>query len=257
MRIFTLTLIVLIQSYFLSAQVFMGNQLNVGVDEKLGDTIPLNLKFISESGDTMILGDIIDKPTILSFVYFNCPGLCSPLQQGVSEVIDRSDLVLGKDYESITISFDYKDDPSKASEKKKNFAQCVSKDKCEHWYYLTGDSAAINSILQSVGYHIQIAGLDFVHPSGIVVVSPEGKITRYLYGLTFNQFDLKMAIIEAQKGLARPTINKVLEYCFAYEPEGKKYTLQVTKLSATIIIFISLIFLGFLFFKPKKKLNEE
>ena len=236
----------------LEAQVFNGGRAEVGIDEHLGDTIPLGLKFISETGDTVTLKQLVDKPTVFSFVYFDCPGLCSPLQQGISDVIDQSDLVLGKDYKSITISFNYQDDPSKATQKKKNFAQSISKGKSKYWYYLTSDSANINAVLKAFGYKVKVTGLDFMHPSGVVVVSPAGKITRYLYGLQFNPFDFKMAVIESQKGISRPTISKVLDFCFAYEQSGKRYSLQVMKVSATIIIFLALVFLSILIFKRKK-----
>lgn len=234
-------------------QVFLGSDAQVGVDEQLDKTLPLDLKFCTEHKDSVSLGELIDKPTVLSFVYFDCPGLCNPLQQGISELIDQSDLILGEEYKVITISFNYKDDPDKAEKKKKNFAECISKDKCTYWYYLTADSAAINDILKAVGYKVKITGMDFAHPSGIVIVSPQGKITRYLYGLKFLPFDFKMAIIEAQKGIARPSINKVLDFCFAYDPEGKKYTLQITKLAATMIIFFAVVLLTYLIIKSRRE----
>ncbi len=244
---------ILVCIYNTKAQVFLGDRLTVGIDEKLSDTIPLNLEFSDESHKTIRLIDIVDKPTVLSFVYFDCPSLCSPLQQGISDVIDASDLVIGTDYNVITCSFNYQDSPEKAAEKKENFVKCISKTRCENWHYLTADSANINSLLRSVGYKIKIAGMDFVHPSGIVIISPNGKITRYLYGLSFLPLDFKMAIIESQKGLARPTVNKVLDFCYAYDPAGKRYTLEITKLAATIIIFIALVLLLVLIIKPNKK----
>jgi protein SCO1 len=236
------------------SQVFNNSNAKIGIDEHLGKMIPLNLKFSSEHGDSITLGQIIDKPTVLSFVYFDCPGLCSPLQQGISEVIDKSDLVIGKDYKVITISFNYKDDPVKAEKKKKNFAQCISKNKCEYWYYLTSDSTTINKIMKAVGYKVKVTGVDFAHPSGIVVVSDKGMITRYLYGVTFLPIDFKMSIIEASKGLPRPTISKVLDFCFAYDPASKRYALQVTKISASLIILFALFLLGYLILKPKRKI---
>ena len=97
--------------------------LEIGIVEKLGDTIPMNLRFIDESSDTVTLGQLIDKPTILLFVYFDCPNLCSPLMDGVADVVSKLDLTLGKDYKIITISFNTKDTPEKAREKKVNFVQ--------------------------------------------------------------------------------------------------------------------------------------
>lgn len=226
---------------------------DVGVDEQLDSTIPMELEFYNEKNEKVKLKDLINKPTVLSFVYFDCPGMCSPLLNGVSDVIDKSDLQLGADYDVITISFNRTDSPEKAVAKKENFAVRISKDKAQSWYYLTGDSSAINAITRSVGYKFKQQGLDFAHPSVIVIVSPEGKITRYLYGVYYVPFDFKMSIIDASKGFSRPTTNRILEYCFSYDPVGKGYVMNVTKIVATLMIFLAVIFLAVLIFKKKSK----
>ena len=248
-KIFTI-LILLGYSLISSSQPFTNE---VGIDEHLGDTIPLNLTFFNEQNKPITLGQLIDRPTVLSFVYFDCPGLCSPLQEGISDLIDKSDLELGKDYKVITISFNFRDTPEKAIQKKANFTTKISKDKAPYWYYLTGDSSAIVSILNSVGYKIKVAGLDYIHPSAIIILSPKGKITRYLYGLTFLPFDLKMSVIEAQKGISQPTVNRVLQFCYSYEPEGRRYTLEITKLVGTITLVIVVLLFGVLILRKKKK----
>jgi protein SCO1/2 len=232
------------------SQVF--NNQEIGIDEHLNDTIPLNLVFYNEKNEPVTLGSLVDGPTVFAFVYFNCPSICNPLQEGLADVIEKVDLELGKDYKVITISFDYRDTPEQAVKKKRNFTTKIGEEKARHWYYLTGDSATIAQILGSVGYKIKVAGLDYIHPSALVVVSPKGKITRYLYGIRFMPFDLKMAVIEAQKGLSRPTVNRILEYCFTYEPEGRKYSLQVTKIVGTLTLFILIIFFLVLVLRKKK-----
>lgn len=236
------------------SQIF--SEQEIGITEHLNDTIPMDLVFFNEKNEQVRLGDLIDGPTVLAFVYFNCPSICNPLQEGLAEVIEKTDLELGKDYKVITISFDYRDTPEQAVKKKRNFTTKIGEEKARHWYYLTGDSASIATILGSVGYKIKVAGLDYIHPSALVVVSPKGKITRYLYGLRFMPFDLKMAVIEAQKGLSRPTVNKVLEFCFTYEPEGRKYSLQVTKVVGTLTIFILVIFFLVLVLRKKKQATK-
>ncbi len=226
--------------------------IEIGIVEHLGETIPLDLWFLNENSDTITLGQLINKPTILLFVYFDCPNLCSPLMDGVAEMVSKLDLKLGTDYQIITISFNTKDTPEKAREKKVNFVQKISKENQAAWMYLTGVQENINAITDAAGFKYKAQGLDFAHASAIMVLSPEGKITRYLYGLSFLPFDAKMAIIEAQKGLARPTINKVLEYCFAYNPGSKTYTLQITRIIGSLTLFIAAIVFIILLLKRKK-----
>jgi protein SCO1/2 len=250
MKKLTFLILICLFSLKIFSQPF-GNE--IGIDEKLDSILPLDLTFHNEQNKEITLRQLINKPTVFVFVYFDCPGLCSPLQEGVSKVIEASDLTLGKDYDVITVSFNFKDTPEKAKLKKANFVTKIGEEKAKSWYYLTGDSAAVVTILNSVGYKIKITGLDYLHPSAIVVVSPQGKITRYLYGLSFLPFDLKMSIVEAQKGLSRPTINKILEFCYSYEPDGKRYTLEITKLTGVFILIVLGIFFLVLFIRRKKK----
>jgi protein SCO1/2 len=231
-------------------------EVEIGIVEKLGQTIPMNLKFFNEKNEPIALGSIIKKPTILSFVYFDCPGLCSPLLDGIADVVSKTELVLGKDYDIITISFNTKDTPEKAVEKKKNFVQRIKEEQRGSWTYLTGELANIQMITESVGFRYKPTGVDFAHPSTIIILSPQGKITRYLYGITFLPFELKMAIIEAQKGEVRPTSNKIYEYCFAYDPASKTYTLQFTRLMGTFVIILALFFVLYLVVSSRRKSSE-
>ena len=242
-----------LQSQDLVKSDLIKRDVEIGIIEKLGDTIPTNLWFLNETNDTVTLGQLINKPTILFFVYFDCPNLCSPLMDGVADVVNKVDLTLGKDYQIITISFNTRDTPEKARQKKENFVQKIDKENQKAWIYLTGIQENINAITSAVGYKYKAQGLDFAHASAIMVLSPKGKITRYLYGLSFLPFDVKMAIFEAQKGLARPTINKVLEYCFAYNPGSKTYTIQITRIIGTFTLLIALIVFLTLILKKRKK----
>jgi protein SCO1/2 len=163
---------------------------------------------------------------------------------------------LGKDYQVVTVSFNFRDTPEKAKKKKETFTKRYSKEMAENWKFLTTDSTTIFKMIGSVGFHIKAVGLDFVHPSAIVIVSPEGKITRYLYGISFLPFDLKMALIEANKGQVRPTIQRLLLYCFSYDPQGKRYAMEITKLAGTIIIFFAVIFFLVLIIKKRRKATK-
>lgn len=248
-----LTFLLILTALNLSAQIFNQDDIEVGFVEKLGETIPLDLQFLNENNDTVTLGELIDKPTVLSFVYFDCPGLCSPLMDGISDVVSNLDMKLGEDYQLITISFNTTDTPEKARTKKENFVQQIKGEDRKHWIYLTGWQENIDTITDALGFRYKPQGVDFAHPSGIMLISPSGKITRYLYGLSFLPFDLKMAIIESGKEISRPTINKVLEYCFSYDPASRTYTLQITRIVGSFILFFSVIIFIILIIRGRRK----
>lgn len=255
MKTFFLSAIVFLFLIFrISAQIYQpGSTGEVGINEQLGSYIPLDLKFLNEKQDTVVLRDLIDKPTILSFVYFDCPGICTPLLEGLSDVIEVLDMELGKDYKALSLSFNSMDDPVKATSKKRNLVCAGCTEKNAHWTFLTGDSTAIEEILTSVGFAVKRVGNDYLHPGAIIIVSPEGKITRYLYGIRFNPMDLKLALIEASKGLPRPTIHRVLEFCYSYDPVGKRYGLELTKLLGTFTLFALASVISILLIRTRRK----
>lgn len=227
----------------------------LGIYEKLDEYIPSGLIFVDENYDTIDLKKAIDKPTVLVPVYYRCPGLCSPLLQGVAEVISRSPLKIGEDYQVFTFSFSPTENPRLAMDKKETYSKLVKEahDLNTGWKFLTSDSADISRLLNSIGYKVKKTGDDFIHPGAIIVLSPDGKITRYLHGTYFLPFDLKMAIVEASHGQSGPTINKVLKFCFSYDASGKKYVFNITKVSGAIILFVAISFFISLILKNRKK----
>ncbi len=229
----------------------------VGIVEHLDKTIPDGLSFRDEYNKPVVLNEMIKRPTILALIYFDCPGICPQLLAGISNVVKKMDMQLGKDYQIIAVSFNALDTPDKALDKKNNFLDNKSRPFGQYWNYLTGDSANIYALTHAVGYKFIHAGNDFIHPTCIIVLSPEGKITRYLYGTSYLPFDVKMALIEAQKGISRPTINRILDYCFTYDPAGRRYSLAVTKVSATLIIFIAVVFFISLLIRSSRKKSRS
>lgn len=230
----------------------------LGIYEKLDEYVPDELYFTTEDGEEVNFKSLIDKPTVLTLVYFTCPGICSPLLDGIADVISKTDMELGKDYQVLTVSFNEKETYQLAKSKKKNYVKQVDKEIDEsQWLWMVGDSTNIAKLTQSVGYQFKREGQDFIHAAAIMVLSPKGKITRYLYGTYFLPFDLKMAIVEAEQGRSGPTINKILNYCFSYDPEGKKYVFNITKVAGTIIIVFALGLLTFLIFNKKRRLHPK
>ena len=251
---FLILLFFLIPAY---AQTDSDSDIEIGVIEKLNEYIPLDTKLANEKGDTVILRDLYDKPTILNFVYYRCPGICSPLMNGLSEAIEKTDIILGEDYQVLTISFDFRENTLLAERKKNNYLNLMEKkDQVKDgWLFFTGDSANVRGLTEATGFRFKPTGNDFIHSATIIFTDPEGKITRYMNGIYFLPFEIKMSVIDAAKGQSAPTINKVLQYCYSYDPEGKKYVMNITKVAGTLIIFIGLIMFLVLILVRRKKTN--
>lgn len=249
-----LIVIFLLIPYVLFAEDVKRSQ--VGIDENYGQIVPGDITLYDEYGKTVRLGDLIkNKPTIINMVYFRCPGICSPLLTGLASAVDKLDMLPGKDYNIITVSFDTREDYVMAAEKKKNYFQVM---KNKHladgdWRFLTGDSINIAKLTDALGFRYIKDGNDFVHAAGIMVVSPGLKITRYLYGTDFLTFDLKMALIEASEGKTGTTIAKVVSLCYSYDAEGRKYVLNVTRIAGGGILFMLAVFGVTLIIVKKKK----
>jgi protein SCO1 len=252
LKIKFLSLVALI---FLLNPLIIKAQEELGIYEHLDQYIPNDLVFVTENYDTINLLEQIDKPTVIVPVYYECPGLCSPLLEGVADVISKAEIEPGIDYQVFTISFNPAEKTRLAAEKKENYLKLVKngKDARTGWIFHTGDSANISRLLNSLGYKVKKEGKDWIHPAAIVVLSPQGKITRYLHGTYFLPFDLKMAVVEASEGRSGPTINKMLKFCFSYDAKGKKYVFNITKVSGSIIILVALGFFVSLVISGKKK----
>lgn len=234
------------------------NDVEIGIVEHLDEFLPDSISLINEEGQQVWLSDLIDKPTILNFVYYRCPGICSPLMEAVAGVMDKSDLVPGADYQVFTISFDPNETIDLGIRKKINYLNLMNDSvKIEEaktgWRFFVSDSASIIRATNATGFKYRKTGNDYLHAASLTVISPDGKITRYLNGLYFLPFEWKMAIVEASKGQAGPTLNKVLRFCYSYDPQGQSYVLNVTKVSGTIILFFAVVLLLILLLKPKRK----
>lgn len=225
----------------------------VGIDEKLGGYVPLDLVLKDEEGNPVTLGSLIDKPTILTLNFFRCTGICTPLLNGVAEAINQSPMKPGKDYQVITVSFDERDTPEMALAKRTNYLKQIQKPfPPTAWRFLTGPAEATKALCDSVGFKFKRQGDQFIHPGAIILLSPKGKVTRYMYGITFLPADLQMAVQEAVRGEARPTINKLLLFCFSYDPAGHRYVFSITKVVGTVVILAAAAFVAFLVFSGRR-----
>jgi protein SCO1/2 len=219
--------------------------MQIGFEEKQGQYAALDVHLVNEAGDTVLLKDVISRPTILNLVYFNCPGTCSPLMWGISKFIDGVDLQLGADYDVITISFDPSEKISLGIKKKASYISTMQKKEiAEHWHFFVSDSSNIAKLTQSVGFNYRMINGQYVHPTGLIALAPDGKIVRYLRGIEFLPFDIKITMVEAANGKIGPSINRLLAVCYSYDNEGNKFVFNVTRVSAVVItFFVVLIFL--------------
>ena len=214
--------------------------LDVGVDEKLGQTVPLDLMLVDEQGERVSLRSLLDKPTLLTLNYFRCSGLCTPLLNGVAEMLSRTDQVAGRDFQVLTVSFDPRDNAELASLKKENYVKQLGPGFPQSaWRFMTGDPVSTKRLADAVGFRFAKRGDDYVHAGAVMVLSSTGRVTRYLYGVTFLPFDVKMAVAEAAQGRTGPTIARFLKFCYSYDPAGRRYFLDITRVSAAFTIALA------------------
>ena len=217
----------------------------LGVYEKLGETISLDIPFFDENGKETTFRKLMDgKPAIATLNYYECPGICSPQLNDLALTLERLDLVEGDDYNVITVSIHKGDTPALASQKKRNHIASIQRSfNAKAWHFLLGKEDGSKQFADSVGFHYEktvgpSGKVDYIHPAVLVVLSPEGKITRYLNGVDQLPFDVKMSLIEASDGKVGPTIAKTLLFCFAYDAENKKYVFAWEKIIATVMLLI-------------------
>lgn len=253
---------------FISAVGFSENNTpvdnKINIDEHLGNQIPLNLTFLDAQGNSVVLKDIVNKTTILAFVYYKCPGICSPLMAELSNIVNESDLEPGKDYRIITISMDDRETPEIAAGKKRNFLSIINKPFApDDWKFLTGDSISIHRITEAAGFHFKRVGTQFIHTTSVIFLSPEGKISRYLFpnydkkgNFMILPFDFKMAVIDASQGKVMPTVGRLLAFCFSYDPAGKKYVFNLLRVFGAGTLLLVGIFVVYLRVKKTKKVKS-
>lgn len=231
---------------------------DIGIEEHLGSYIPDNVTFYDSNGEKVNIREIIRKaPTIIAPVYFTCPNVCNILQSTIVNLIPQLNLTPGKDYQILSVSFDERDNIQVAKEKKANYMMALNNSfPPEYWRFLTGDQDNIRKIMDAIGFKFRLEGNDFIHGVVVVVVSPDGKIVRYIYGTRILPFDITMAITEAQKGLPGLSVKRVLNYCFSYDPGGKKYVFNIMKVSGTIIIIALVTMFLVLTLKGKRNIRR-
>ena len=231
--------------------------LEVGITEHLDRYVPTDIMLTDQNGKLVNLKQLINKPTVLCFVYYRCPGICSPLMNGLAEVMASTGMALGKDYQAITISFDSRETYELGQKKRNTYLKKLKGKDGADWTFLTGDSANIAKATQALGFGFKLVNNEFMHEGALIMISPDGKITRYLKGISFVPFEFKLAIIEASQGKSAPTIIKVLKYCYSYDRKTETYSLEVTRITATLTIIFGLSLLTYLLIRGRRKKSKS
>jgi protein SCO1 len=208
---------------------------NVGIDQRLNEQLPLDITLRDESGRAVRLGDYFgSKPVMLSLVYYSCPQLCNQVLNGLTSSLKTlTAFDIGKEFNVVTVSFDARETPELASEKKKTYLEWYKRPgAAEGWHFLTGDQAAIDKLTEAVGFHYNYdpATNQYAHASGIMVATPRGKLARYFYGVEYSASDLRLGLVEASENKIGTPIDNVILYCFHYDPASGKYGLAVVNL---------------------------
>ncbi len=231
---------------------------SIGIDQKLGQYVPLDLTFNDEKGNAVTLRQLIQTPTILALVYYHCPNVCSLLLQNLAEVLNKLPAEPGKEYLALAVSFDETEKPSLALEKKKTYMQMIQRPFPEEgWRFLTGDKENIHKLTDAVGFHFKRVKDDFEHPVLLIILASDGKIVRYMYGADPLPFDLKIALVEASQGRIGPAIAKVVRFCFSYDPKANRLVFNMLRVTGTVTLILALSFVLFLFFKGRKQNKQK
>lgn len=203
----------------------------VGIDQKLDSPVPLDLVFRDESGRTVKLGDYFGKrPVVLALVYYECPMLCTQVLNGAVGAFKTLNFTAGREFDVVTISFDPRETPAMAAEKKTTYINKYGRpEAAAGWHFLTGSQPAIDALAQSVGfrYVFDEATQQYVHASALMVLTPQGHVSKYLYGIEYPPRDLRLALIEASDGRIGSPVDQVLLYCYHYDPATGKYSMVV------------------------------
>jgi len=223
----------------------------VGIDQNLNGQLPLELTFHDDTGRTVRLGEYFrQKPVVLALVYYECPMLCDMVLNGLTHSMEQISLNLDQDFDVVTVSFNPKETWQLAASKKANYVEKYNRQGAQKgWHFLTGEEGNIKQLADAAGFHFKYDPItkQYAHASGIMVITPEGKISRYFYGIDYKPKDLRLGLVEASKNKIGNFADQVLLFCFHYDPINGKYGLVIANVtrvvaSASVLALAGLIF---------------
>jgi protein SCO1/2 len=227
---------------------------NVGIEQRLDEQIPRDLVFRDQTGKSVRLGDYFgSKPMILNLVYYKCPMLCSEVLSGLTSALKPMKLDVGKDFEVLTISFDPRETPQDATATGAQYLKRYGRPgAAQGWHFLTGPAESIDSLTKAAGFQYQYdkGSGQFAHSTAILVLTPEGRIAQYYYGVEFPSKDLRLALVQASQNKIGNVVDQILLYCYHYDPSAGKYNLMIFRVLrlagvATMLLLGGLMFILF------------
>ena len=222
----------------------------IGFDQNLDQYVPLDVPFRDESGRTVRLADYFgSRPVVLVFAYYDCPMLCTQVINGLSTALNILSLTPGKDFEIVTVSFNPRDTPATASAKKAVYLERYTRDgAAQAWHFLSGDQPSIDRLTKAAGFRYvwDAETKQFAHPTGVIVLTPDGRLSRYLFGIEYGPRDLRYALVEASAGGVGNAVDTLLLYCYHYDPMTGRYGFVVMRAvriagAATVLALVSFI----------------
>jgi protein SCO1/2 len=230
------------------------------IEQNLNAQIPPELLFRDETGKPVRIGDFFgQKPIVLSLVYFDCPALCTEVLNGELRTMKAISLDLGKDFEAVTVSFEPKDTPELAKAKRDVYVgQYGRLGAADHWHFLTGEQKSIDALTNAAGFHYAYdpSIRQYAHAAAILVLTPEGRIDRYFYGVIYPARDVRLGLIEASEGKIGTVTDQTLLYCYQYDPMTGKYgvvIMNVLRAAGGLTVLLLGIFMALMFFRERKR----
>lgn len=235
-----------------------------GIDivEHLGDTAPLDLVFANEQGDSVQLGSYFrqGKPVLLSLVYYECPMLCTFVLNGLVDGVKQLEWQPGEEYQMVSVSIDPRETPELAGQKKHRYLKSLGKENMaeDGWAFLVGDDSQIRQLADALGFQYKYIEErdEYAHPAAVFLLTDSGAISRYLYGIEYKVNDLKLGLLEASEGKIGTTLDRLILYCFHYDPSAKSYVVfakNVMKVGGAITLIVLVLFLAVLWARERLK----
>jgi protein SCO1/2 len=234
----------------------------VGIDQRLNEQVPLDLRFRDEAGRDVRLGEYFGRgrPVVLTLVYYECPMLCNQVLNGEVGAFQALTFAAGREFEVVTVSFDDREGPELAAKKKETYLRRYKREGAgEGWHFLTGDKASIDALSRAVGFRYvwDEQSQQFAHASALMVATPAGRLSHYFYGIEYSPKDLRLAIVEASQGKVGSPVDALLLYCYHYDPASGRFAPVMGVLRAAGVLTVLGVVALLLYLRRKTRAAEE